>query len=158
MDHSLKTGLSFGVTSGVITTLGLLVGLHSGTHSRAVIMGGILTIAVADALSDALGIHVSEEAENKHGKREIWISTISTFLSKFIFAITFLLPVIFLPLPVAVPVSIAWGIALLTVFSYMLAKNQGERPLPVIGEHIFIAVLVILITHFLGDWISRHFA
>ena len=34
MKHSVRTGLSFGLTSGVITTLGLMVGLHAGTHSK----------------------------------------------------------------------------------------------------------------------------
>ena len=81
MKHSVKTGLCFGLTSGIITTLGLIVGLHSGTGSKLVIIGGILTIAVADAFSDALGIHISEESENKHTAREIWQSTTSTFLS-----------------------------------------------------------------------------
>ncbi|MGB6865995.1 MAG: VIT1/CCC1 transporter family protein, partial [Candidatus Aminicenantaceae bacterium] len=89
MKHSLKTGFSFGLTSGIITTLGLMVGLHSGTHSKLVVIGGILTIAIADSFSDALGIHISEESENKHTKKEIWESTISTFLSKFVFALTF---------------------------------------------------------------------
>lgn len=69
---SLKTGLSFGLTSGIITTLGLMVGLHSGTHSKLVVAGGIVTIAVADAFSDALGMHVSQESENQHSSREIW--------------------------------------------------------------------------------------
>ena len=55
--------MSFGLTSGIITTLGLIVGLHSGTHSKLAVIGGILTIAMADAFSDALGIHVSEESE-----------------------------------------------------------------------------------------------
>jgi len=32
----------------------------------------VLTIAIADAFSDALGIHVSEESENRHTHREIW--------------------------------------------------------------------------------------
>lgn len=59
MRTSWKTGISFGLTSGVITTLGLMAGLYSGTHSRAIVIGGILTIAIADAMSDALGIHVS---------------------------------------------------------------------------------------------------
>jgi hypothetical protein len=70
------------MTSAVITTLGLMVGLHSGTHSRVVVLGGILTIAIADAFSDALGIHVSEESENVHSVRQIWGATIATFLSK----------------------------------------------------------------------------
>ncbi len=59
LKHSLKIGFSFGLASGIITTLGLIVGLHSGTHSKKVVIGGILTIAIADAFSDALGIHLS---------------------------------------------------------------------------------------------------
>jgi len=39
MKQTLKTGLSFGLTSGTITTLGLMVGLHSGTGSKLVIIG-----------------------------------------------------------------------------------------------------------------------
>ncbi|MFN3301827.1 MAG: VIT1/CCC1 transporter family protein, partial [Patescibacteria group bacterium] len=89
MNHSLKIGFSFGLTSGVITTLGLIVGLHAGTHSKIVVLGGILTIAIADAFSDALGIHISEESEVKHNLKEIWQSTISTFLAKFLFTLTF---------------------------------------------------------------------
>jgi len=87
MKHSLKIGFSFGLTSGIITTLGLIVGLHSGTHSKLVILGGILIIAIADAFSDALGIHISEESEGKHTTKEIWESTIATFLAKFVFAL-----------------------------------------------------------------------
>ena len=86
MDHSVKTGFSFGLTSATITTLGLMVGLSSSTNSKLAVIGGILIIAVADAFSDALGIHISEESENKHTPKQIWISTVSTFLSKFIFA------------------------------------------------------------------------
>ena len=86
MKHSLKVGFSFGLTSGIITTLGLMVGLNSGTRSKLVIIGGVLTIAIADAFSDALGIHISEESENRHSGKEIWEATMSTFLSKFIFA------------------------------------------------------------------------
>ena len=65
MKISIRKGLGFGLTSGVITTLGLLVGLNAGTHSKKIVLGGILLIAIADALSDALGIHISEEAGSK---------------------------------------------------------------------------------------------
>lgn len=58
MKASWTTGFSFGLTSGIITTLGLIVGLHAGTHSRVVVLGGILTITISDAMSDALGIHI----------------------------------------------------------------------------------------------------
>lgn len=157
MRHSLKTGLSFGLTSGIITTLGLMVGLHSGTHSKLVVMGGILTIAIADAFSDALGIHVSEESENKHTTKEIWESTIWTFVAKFLFALTFVVPILVFPLTTAIVISVAWGLSLLAVFSFYMAKDQKEKPWKVIGEHLLIAVVVIIITHYVGDWIGSAF-
>ena len=93
MRDSLRTGICFGLTSAVITTLGLMVGLHSGTHSRMVILAGILTIAIADAFSDALGIHVSEESDNTRTAQQVWGATIATFLTKCLFALTFAVPV-----------------------------------------------------------------
>ena len=154
MRHSLKVGFSFGLTSAIITTLGLMVGLHSGTHSRLVVISGILTIAIADAFSDALGIHISEEAENTHTAKEIWESTISTFLSKFIFAMTFIVPVLVCPLTIAIMVSIVWGLSLLGIFSFYMAKEQKVNPWKVVLEHLAIALVVIIITHYVGCWIS----
>ncbi len=158
LNHSLKIGLSFGLTSAVITTLGLIVGLYSGTGSKIAIVGGILTIAIADAFSDALGIHVSEESECKHTTREIWESTLSTFLTKFFFALTFIVPVILLPLKQAVIVSVLWGIFILGVFSYYIAREQKTSTWKVISEHIIIALVVIAITHFVGLWIKARFS
>jgi VIT1/CCC1 family predicted Fe2+/Mn2+ transporter len=128
MKHSLKTGLSFGLTSAIITTLGLMVGIYSSTRSRLAVLGSILIIAIADAFSDSLGIHMSEESENKHTPVEIWESTLYTFLSKFLFASTFLVPVIIFELERAVLVSIVWGLLLLVLFSYYLAINEGTSP------------------------------
>jgi len=158
MKHSLKTGFSFGLTSGIITTLGLMVGLHSGTHSKLVVIGGILTIAIADAFSDALGIHISEESENKHTTKEIWESTLSTFLSKFIVALTFIIPILLLQLSAAIIVSIVWGLSLLGIFSFFLAREQKVRPWKVVIEHLFIAVVVITIAYLVGDWIGSMFS
>ena len=87
MRSSLKSGFSFGLTSGVITTLGLMVGLHSATHQKLVVIGGILTVAVADAFSDALGIHISQESQNRFSSKKIWLATFSTFLSKLLFSL-----------------------------------------------------------------------
>jgi len=155
MRHSLKIGFSFGLTSGIITTLGLMVGLHSGTHSKLVVIGGVLTIAIADAFSDALGIHVSEESENRHTTREIWESTICTFATKFIFAATFVVPILLFELTTAIIVSIVWGLSLLGVFSFYIAKEQRANPWRVITEHLLIALVVIITTHYVGDWIAK---
>ena len=155
MKASFKTGLSFGLTSGVITTLGLMVGLHSGTHSRTVVIGGIVTIAVADALSDALGIHIAEESKNNGVLSEIWESTIATFVAKFMVALTFVVPVLMLPLEEAMTVSVVWGLTLLALLSLLLARAQEIPAWKVIAEHLVIGVSVVAITHFVGDWIHE---
>ncbi len=151
MKHSVKKGFSFGLTSGIITTLGLIIGLNSSTHSTKVIIGGILVIAIADALSDALGIHISEESEGQHTDKEVWEATAYTFLSKFIFALTFVIPILLLPLSTAIIASIIWGLSLMTIFSFYVAKQQKIKPYRIILEHLTIAILVIAITHFVGD-------
>lgn len=131
-----------------------MIGLHSGTGSKMVVLGGILTIAIADAFSDALGIHISEESKNSHTTKEVWIATIATFMAKFIFALTFIIPVIFMPLLTAIITSLIWGLCILGALSYFIAKAQREKPWKIIGEHILIAIVVIAITHLVGNWIA----
>lgn len=154
MRHPIRTGISFGLTSGIITTLGLIVGLHSGTHSKIVVIGGILIIAIADAFSDAFGIHISEESENIHTAKEIWESTIYTFLSKFIFTLIFVVPLLLFELSIAIIISVILGLLILSIFNFIIAREQKRRPWKVIAEHLIIALVVIIITHYVGDWIG----
>jgi len=158
MKASIKKGFGFGITSGIITTLGLIIGLNAGTHLKSVIIGGILIIAIADSMSDALGIHVSEEAgHEKISNKAVWESTLSTFIFKFIFTLSFIIPLLLFELGTAVIISIIWGLLLLTSFSYYIAKERKISPIKVISEHVFIAILVILATHFVGGLINSIF-
>jgi VIT1/CCC1 family predicted Fe2+/Mn2+ transporter len=154
MKPSFKTGLSFGLTSGVITTLGLMVGLHAGTRSRTVVIGGIVTIAIADAMSDALGIHVSEESKNSGPTRQIWEATVATFMAKFVIAMTFVAPVVTRPLNQAIVISVIWGLLLLAVLSFFVARAQAIPPWKVIGEHLLIALCVVVMTYVVGGWVQ----
>ena len=158
MRHSIQVGFSFGLTSGIITTLGIIVGLNSGTHSQLAVIGGILTIAIADSLSDAMGIHISEESENKHTSKEVWESTFATFFFKLIVASSFIIPVLIFTLERAVIVSIAWGLVLLTIFSYKIAQNCKKNVLHVVTEHFIIGVSVIIIANYVGVIISNVFS
>ena len=158
MRHSLRTGLSFGLTSGVITTLGLMVGLHSGSRSASVVLSGILTIAVADSLSDALGIHAAEESKNQGSHREVWEATLATFAAKFVIAGTFVVPVLFLGFDAAMWAGIGWGLSLLAILSFWMARMQSIEPWKVILEHVSIGIAVVAITHYLGEWIRDRFS
>lgn len=152
-----RTGLFFGATSGVITTLGLIVGLNAGTKSIAAVLGGILVIAVADSMSDALGIHLAEEADPATDHAHVWQATITTFLTKLVFALSFAIPLLLLPLGPAVLASIVWGMLVIIVLSYFLARSQDESPWLIILEHLGIAILVVVLSHLIGAWVARTF-
>jgi len=158
MRESIKTGISFGLTSGIITTLGLMIGLNTGTGLKLAVIGGILTIAIADAFSDALGIHMAEESSNRTGHKAVWEATIATFLTKFIIASSFIVPFIFFNLSNGIIISLIWGFSLLVIFNYILAKKRGESPWLVIGEHLLIATIVVVIAFFVGKGVALYFA
>lgn len=157
-EHSIQVGMSFGLASGVLTSLGLVVGLALGTESRIAVIGGIVTIAIADSLSDALGIHISEEAESVHTSMEIWLATGATFVAKFVVATSFLVPVLLFELANAVWVSIAWGFAAVTVLSWYVARKQAASRTMVVAEHVGVAVLVVIASALVGRWVSTTFA
>ncbi len=157
MKGSIRTGVSFGLTSGIITTLGIMVGLDAGTGLRLAVIGGILTVAIADAFSDALGIHISEESSRRNGHKEVWEATFATFFTKLIVALSFLIPIFLFELSTAIKVNLAWGLFLIVTFNYFLAKMRKEKPLMIISEHVLIAVAVVVITFFLGKFIAIYF-
>ncbi|RLF34831.1 MAG: hypothetical protein DRM99_05810, partial [Thermoplasmata archaeon] len=99
----------------------------------------------------------SEESENKHTSKEIWESTISTFLYKFIFALTFAVPILLFDLSTAIAVSIVWGLLIISILSYKIAEERKVNPWKAVGEHLLIAIIVIIITNLLGNWISAVF-
>jgi vacuolar iron transporter family protein len=158
MKISIRKGLGFGLTSGIITTLGMIVGLGTLTNSKMAVLGGVLMIAIADSLSDALGFHISEESGHKNtSHKEIWESTLATFFFKFIFAISFILPLIFLNLRGAIVVSIIWGFLLIILFSWYIAKIKENSPLTAISEHLIIGAFVLLSTKWIGSLIRLKF-
>ena len=157
MREAINAGLNFGLTSGVITTLGLMVGLHAGTKSTLAVIGGVVTIAIADSLSDALGIHIAKEGEKDSSEKEIWAATIMTFIAKFVMAMTFVVPVLAVDLTDAIFASVIWGMLVLGVLSYFVALQNGDNPVYVILEHLAIALVVTAATHFVGIWIAATF-
>jgi VIT1/CCC1 family predicted Fe2+/Mn2+ transporter len=133
------------------------MGLYAGTKSEPAIIGGIITIAIADAFSDSLGIHISEESKCAGDDRHVWESTISTFLSKFVFALTFVIPVLTFCLRNAVIISVAWGFFLLVLANFYIARSQNKPVFNVIAEHILIAIVVLFVTYLVGIWVNATF-
>jgi vacuolar iron transporter family protein len=146
----------FGATSAIITNLAIVTGLHSSVNAKTSIIGSLLVIALADNISDSLGIHIYQETEDIQ-KKEVWIGTFTNFLARLLVSIGFILIVFFLPIEMAVTTSIIYGLLTLALFSYMIAKMKGLNPVSAIFEHIVIATIVIILSKYMGEWIVSHF-
>lgn len=158
--HQFITGISFGLTTSVITSLGMIAGLYAATSSRLAVVAGVVIMAIADGLSDAVSLHTVEEAEMENGKtkhtsKEIWLTTLFTFLAAAGFTFSFVVPILMLQLKIAVAVDIIWGALLLTILNFFIAKSKKEKPLKLILEHLFLAGIVIVASHLLGDLMQR---
>lgn len=152
-----KEGISFGLTGGIITAIGLMVGLKIGTDSVLAVIGGLMTIAVADAFSDSLAMHMSEETQVKFSNKKIWESSISTFLSKFFFTLTFIIPFLIFNLSTGLIVSVVYGLVLLSLLSIYIAKRRKENILVAVISHILIALLVIALSYLVGRLVNLYF-
>ena len=147
-----QTKFSFGATSAIITNLGIITGLDTLTHPKLSIIAGMLVVALADNIADSFGIHIYQESECIDNK-EIWFSTLSNFLTRIFVSLTFVILVAALPIVLAVPCSICWGLALLAIMSYAIAKDRKVNPYSEIFKHIIIATFVITLSHFIGRYL-----
>ena len=158
MKRAFKIGFSFGLPSGIVTTLGLMVGLNSSTHSQFVVIGGILTIAIADSLSDAMGMHFAQESESHLSHQDVWKTTLFTFLAKFIFSFIFIFPILTFELNTAIVICIMLGMYLIFLTSLIIARERNDNPWMVIITHLILTSIVIFIANYVGVLISNIFA
>ncbi|MCK5578749.1 MAG: hypothetical protein KAI63_04415, partial [Planctomycetes bacterium] len=67
---------------------------------------------------------------------------------------TFAVPVLLCTsLNTAILVALGWGLLLITLLSYKMARDQKIKPYKIIGEHIIVVLIVVTITHYIGDWV-----
>jgi len=151
------TRFSFGATSAIITCLAFIIGLGKSANPKLTIIGSLLVIAIADNISDSLGIHIYQESDLKKSE-VVRVSTFFNFITRFFVIFIFILFVLFLPLLYASILSIIWGISLLIVLSYYIAREQKVNPYKAIIEHVTIAVVVIIVSNYLSEWILNVFS
>jgi VIT1/CCC1 family predicted Fe2+/Mn2+ transporter len=151
-----QTRFSFGATSAIITNLGIITGLDTLTHPKLSIIGALLVIALADNLSDSFGIHIYQESEHI-GKKEVWLSTLTNFLTRLFVSSTFIILIIVLPIRLAAVCSVIWGLFVLTFMTYTIAKHQKINPFSAIFVHLTIAVVVVVASNFIGAFVITRF-
>ena len=147
---------AFGSSAAIITDVSIIVGLGSARTGKGPILAGLLTIAVADNISDSLGIHMYKESEG-YGQRLSLLSTILNFLSRLLISATFVVIVMVLPMNHAVIVGLAWGLLLIVLISYLLSRANKDNPVTEIIKHVLTAIVVIVLSRYLGSVIAAHF-
>ena len=159
MDRSEFANLKnyiFGSTAAIITNTSLIVGLGSAQAGKGPIIGGLLTIAIADNISDSLGIHMYQEAEGQGAKLSL-LATALNFLARLLVSLSFMIIVLLFPCPQAMVIAVAWGLVLLTLISYLITKGRSQNPILEIVKHLVVAVAVITLSRYAGRLIAEHF-
>jgi VIT1/CCC1 family predicted Fe2+/Mn2+ transporter len=156
IERPTQTRFSFGATSAIITNLGIITGLDTLAQPQLSIIGALLVIALADNMSDSFGIHIYQESEHL-SKKEVWLSTLTNFFTRLFVSLTFVALIILLPIKVAVVCSVIWGLLILTVMSYIIAKQRKISPYSAILIHIIIAVVVVAASNFIGAFLIARF-
>lgn len=155
--HKVKSvQFSFGTTSAIITNIALIIGLDSATTTKLPIIGSLLVIALADNISDSLGIHFYQESEGLSASR-IWFLTATNFFSRFITSSGFILIVLLFPLHVAVYLSLIYGLSLLSIVSYVIAKSRQMSARYAITEHLVIAFIIVVVSKAIGSAVVHTF-
>ena len=147
------TRISFGSTAALVTNMALVTGMDAIGASRPTIVTALLIAALADNLTDALSIHIYQESERLE-PREAFVGTLSNFAARLTVSLTFVSLVVLLPAAVVVPASIIWGTLLLTVLTYLLARERKVSVAAEIGKHLLSAAAVLVISRGIAHYLA----
>lgn len=148
------TRISFGGTAAIVTSMALIVGLDAANAGKAAMVSALLIAAVADNLTDSLSVHMYQESERLE-EREAFIGTLSNFATRFILCLTFVLIVALFRAHAAIW-GIVWGMLLLTLLNYILARHRNVSAISELWKHLAVALVIIFVSKGIGYWITAH--
>jgi vacuolar iron transporter family protein len=148
---------SFGATAAISTSIAIIAGLDAFANAKTGIIGALLIIALADNISDSLGIHVYQESTCTKPGKESAAHTVTNFLTRLVLTFIFIGIVYFVPIAYAAVVAVIFGLGILSAMSYLIALNQKVNPYKAILQHVGIAVIVLFVSHFAGMLIKALF-
>lgn len=153
--HGKVGELAFGITSGVLTTVGLLAGVNSATSSRLAVVASVMVIAVADSFSDAFGMYMSKITERGISRAIAIKYTLGTMFGKVFLPITFIIPLLILPLKVGVVVDEVWGAVALSLLTAEQAIVAGKSIFKPVITNLVLAVVIIICSILAGDLAAK---
>ena len=145
--------ISFGGTAAVVTSMALISGLSAADVTKPIIVSALLIAAFADNLTDALSIHIFQESEQLDQKNA-FNGTITNFVTRLLLSISFVLLVVLFPPEHVAKVSILWGMLLLVILTYLVARERKVKPLREVVKYLLVASAVVTISTLIPNWIG----
>lgn len=147
--------ISFGGTAAIVTSMALIAGLDAANAGKAGMVSALLIAAVADNLTDSLSVHMYQESQRLEQK-EVFLGTLTNFATRLLVCLSFVLIVVLFPAHVAAAGGLVWGMTLLFVLTYLLARYRGVNAMSEIGKHLGVALAIIFVSRNIGQWIASH--
>ena len=148
---------AFGISGGVLTTLGVMVGLLGATSSKLAVIAGIVSVAVADSLSDSISMYSSKKAERGTTQKAAIASAVNVFVGKFVFTLSFILSFLFFSFNLAILINLIWGLSLIILLNLIIAIIQEENKLKTILKNTLVAIFIVVVSYLVGILINSIF-
>jgi VIT1/CCC1 family predicted Fe2+/Mn2+ transporter len=152
--HEKIGELSFGITSGILTTIGLMTGVNAATSSQLSVVAAIASIAVADSLSDAFGMYMSKVSERGNDSGAAVRYAAGTLVGKFIFPLTFIVPIFLFPLEIGIAIDLVWGGIALALLSAEQAIVSQSSVIKTVGRNLLLAAVIVILSAIVGSIVS----
>jgi predicted adenylyl cyclase CyaB len=153
--HERVGELTFGITSGILTTVGLLVGVFTATADRLSVIASVVSIAVADSCSDSFATYVARASERGAPPGRALRHALGTLSGKAVMPLTFLVPLLLLPLSVAVWVDLGWGALVLALLSAEQAVVEQRSVAPRVARNLALALFIVGASVLAGWLVAR---
>lgn len=141
---------SFGAVSAVITGLAIVVGFWGAPDAKVTIITALVILALADNISDSFSIHLHHKSEREKWTRS---ETVFNFLTRFVIVLCFSGFVIFLSEYYYTVCSVIFGLAIMTVISYSIAKYRKVSLTLTIVKYVGLSIFVMIASIFLRQLI-----
>ena len=148
--------ISFGGTAAVVTSAALISGLCAVNASKPIIVSALLIAALADNLTDALSMHIYQESE-QHNQTSAFTGTITNFFARLLISVSFVFLVGIFPLADVDKAAILWGMSLLAILTYLVARERKVKPIAEVIKHLLAASAVVVASTLIPPWISELF-
>ena len=141
----LHIGNTFGIVSGIITSLGLLLGLYGAKVNVTIIIAGLLSIAISDSISDALGIYY---ASNNINDVNPYQESFYALIFKCLIPLLMIIPIKLFEIKKGIYLNIILGLIIIFYVSFVVFKSYNKAI-----SNTVVCIVSIYITFKLGSLI-----